>query len=157
VGGGPAVFPLAGPVPCRVAGLVRLHPLVRAPTRRALTPIGKSWRPLSLPTMLSGVGLSSDSREALCMSDNESTILPRHLDRLRLGDLSARDELLARAYARLQAQVVRMLGQFPGVRRWEDADDVSNNAAMRLWKALEVAKPATALHFYRLAALQVRR
>lgn len=91
------------------------------------------------------------------MSEHQSTILQRHLDRLQEGDLSARDQLINHSYLNLQRLVGRMLGQFPGVRRWEDSDDVSNNAAMRLWKALEEVKPSTARDFYRLAALQIRR
>src|SRR5262245_38238649 len=91
------------------------------------------------------------------MSDNESTIVQRHLERLQNGDRSVRDALLACVYTRLQGQAQRMLRQFPGVRRWEDTDDISNKAALRLWKGLEEAKPTSARHFYRLAALQVRR
>jgi RNA polymerase sigma-70 factor (ECF subfamily) len=88
---------------------------------------------------------------------SQSTTLQRHLDRLRSGDLSARNELLDRAYANLQRQATRMLAQFPGVRRWEDADDVNNNAAVRLWNALEEVKPTTVRHFYHLAGMQIRR
>jgi RNA polymerase sigma-70 factor (ECF subfamily) len=91
------------------------------------------------------------------MSDNQTTILQHHLDRLRAGDLSARDALLEHAGVHFQRLVRRMLGDFPGVRRWEDADDVGQNAFMRLWKSLEDVKPATSRDFYRLAALQVRR
>jgi RNA polymerase sigma-70 factor (ECF subfamily) len=91
------------------------------------------------------------------MSDQPSTILQGHLDRLRAGDPSARDALLALAYANLRRLAARMFGQFPAVRRWEDTDDVSNNAALRLWKALEELRPPTARDFYRLAALQIRR
>ncbi len=91
------------------------------------------------------------------MSDHPSAVLQGHLDRLRAGDPSARDALLAHAYANLRRLAARMFGQFPAVRRWEDTDDVSNNAALRLWKALEELRPATARDFYRLAALQIRR
>jgi RNA polymerase sigma-70 factor (ECF subfamily) len=91
------------------------------------------------------------------VSDNQPVIVQRHLDRLGAGDLSARDELIEHICAVLQRLAERMLSQFPGVRRWEGADDVSNSAAMRLWKALEAVKPATPRDFYRLAALQVRR
>jgi RNA polymerase sigma-70 factor (ECF subfamily) len=98
-----------------------------------------------------------NQREGPAMSDNQSTILQQHLDRLQGGDLSARDALLRQAAGNLQRLVRRMLGDYPGVRRWEDADDVGQNAALRLWKALEEVRPATARDFYRLAALQVRR
>jgi RNA polymerase sigma-70 factor (ECF subfamily) len=98
-----------------------------------------------------------NQREGPAMSDNQSTILQQHLERLQAGDLSARDALLRQAAGNLQRLVRRMLGDYPGVRRWEDADDVGQNAALRLWKALEEVRPATARDFYRLAALQVRR
>jgi RNA polymerase sigma factor (sigma-70 family) len=91
------------------------------------------------------------------VSDNQSAVLQRHLDRLRWEDASACEELLSHAYANLQRLAVRMLAKFPGVRRWEDADDVNNAAALRLWKAVQEVKPATARHFYRLAAVQLRR
>jgi RNA polymerase sigma-70 factor (ECF subfamily) len=91
------------------------------------------------------------------MSDNQSTILQQHLNRLRAGDLSARDRLLEHAGANLQRLARRMLADFPGVRRWEDAEDVGQNAALRLWKSLEDVQPATVREFYRLAALQIRR
>jgi hypothetical protein len=63
------------------------------------------------------------------MSDNNSTILQHHLERLRLGDLSARNELLANAYANLQRLARQMLARFPGVHRWQDTDDLNNAAA----------------------------
>ncbi|MFO0881717.1 MAG: sigma-70 family RNA polymerase sigma factor [Gemmataceae bacterium] len=91
------------------------------------------------------------------MSEHPSTILQRHIERFHQGDHAAREELFAHAYGRLQRLAERMLGRFPRVRRWEDFDDVTNNAALRLWKALEDVKPATARDFYRLAALQIRR
>jgi RNA polymerase sigma-70 factor (ECF subfamily) len=91
------------------------------------------------------------------VSDSQSTSLQRHLDQLRSGGASARNELLTHAYANLQRLATRMLAKFPGVRRWEDADDVNNAAMLRLWKALDEVKPATARHFYRLAAVQLRR
>jgi RNA polymerase sigma-70 factor (ECF subfamily) len=81
----------------------------------------------------------------------------RHLDRLRSGDLSARNALLTHAYGRLHRLAHRMLAQFPGVRRWEDTDDVGNAAALRLWNALEEVMPVNARHFYRLASMHLRR
>jgi DNA-directed RNA polymerase specialized sigma24 family protein len=56
--------------------------------------------------------------------DDHSTQIQRYIDRLRAGDASARDELLARASARLTRLTRKMLGDFPGVHRWEETDDV---------------------------------
>src|SRR5262249_37002486 len=46
---------------------------------------------------------------------------------------------------------------FPGVRRWEQTDDVLQNALLRLCRALEAKTPETPRHFYNLATLQIRR
>jgi RNA polymerase sigma-70 factor (ECF subfamily) len=50
-----------------------------------------------------------------------------------------------------------MLRQYPGVKQWEDTDDVAQNARMRLWKALKRVEITSVAHFYRLAALHIRR
>lgn len=91
------------------------------------------------------------------MIDSQSGILQHHLDRLRAGDRSARDDLLTHTYQNLRRLVSKMLGDYPGLRRWEDADDIGNNAAFRLWKALDAVAPATSRDFYRFASLQIRR
>jgi len=88
----------------------------------------------------------------------DSTIeVQRWLDRLRAGDPTARSHLLDRAGDRLQRLARKMLRDFPRVHRWEDTADVFQNAAVRLWRALEEVQPATARDFFRLAALQIRR
>jgi DNA-directed RNA polymerase specialized sigma24 family protein len=68
--------------------------------------------------------------------DDHSTQIQRCMDRLRAGDVSARDELLARASARLTRLTRKMLRDFPGVHRWEETDDVLQNAVVRLCRAL---------------------
>jgi RNA polymerase sigma factor (sigma-70 family) len=50
-----------------------------------------------------------------------------------------------------------MFRDFRRVHRWEDTDDVLNNALMRLYKALEAAPPESIQSFLRLAAHQIRR
>jgi RNA polymerase sigma-70 factor (ECF subfamily) len=77
--------------------------------------------------------------------------------RLRRGDAAARDELLECAWSRLERLARRMLGDFPRVRRLEGTGDICNAAAVRLLSALEAQPAADALHFFRLAALQIRR
>jgi RNA polymerase sigma-70 factor (ECF subfamily) len=79
------------------------------------------------------------------------------LDRLRAGDESARDELLGAACDRLRVLTQRMLRDYPGVRRWEQTDDVAQNAAVRLCRALREVRPPTPRDFFAVAALQVRR
>jgi RNA polymerase sigma-70 factor (ECF subfamily) len=81
----------------------------------------------------------------------------RLVNRLRGGDDRARADLIGHACDRLRLLTRRMLRTYPGVRRWEQTDDVLQNALLRLCRALEAEQPATSLHFWRLAALQTRR
>jgi RNA polymerase sigma-70 factor (ECF subfamily) len=79
------------------------------------------------------------------------------LDRWAQGEPAAREELLTIARDWLRRLVAVMLNDYPGVRRWEQTDDVLQNAMLRLWRALEDVKPATAREFCGLATLQMRR
>src|SRR5262245_171459 len=79
------------------------------------------------------------------------------LDRLRGGDESARAELLNRACGRLRALARKLLKGFPKVRRWEQSDDVLQNALMRLYRTLKDVPPQGVSDFLRLAALNIRR
>ena len=89
--------------------------------------------------------------------DDHATQIQGCIDRLRLGDASARDELLAHASERLTRLTRKMLRDFPGVHRWEQTDDVLQNASLRLCRALGEVQPPTAADFFRLAAMQIRR
>lgn len=79
------------------------------------------------------------------------------LDLIRAGDGKARNELLHHACERLRVLTSRMLKGFPKLRRWEQTDDVLQNAMLRLCRALETVNPESSRHFYRLATLQIRR
>ena len=79
------------------------------------------------------------------------------LDRIRGGDAAARGELLRRACERLRNLARNMLKGYPNVHRWEQTDDVLQNAALRLHRALQQLPVQTALDFFRLAALNIRR
>lgn len=79
------------------------------------------------------------------------------IQKLAAGDLSARDELISLACGRMQRLAHRMLKTFPTVRRWEETDDVVQNAAMRLYRALGQMVPQDARRFAGLAAIQIRR
>jgi RNA polymerase sigma factor (sigma-70 family) len=79
------------------------------------------------------------------------------IDRLRAGDPSARDQLLNCAADRLTRLTRKMIRQYPGVHRWEQTDDVLQNALVRLCRALGEVQPPTARDFFRLAAAQIRR
>jgi RNA polymerase sigma factor (sigma-70 family) len=80
-----------------------------------------------------------------------------YLDRLRDGDETARSELLQCAVERLRKLARKMLRTYPRVRRWEETDDILQNAVLRLHRALGQIALATPRDFYRLAALNIRR
>lgn len=79
------------------------------------------------------------------------------LQRWARGEEAARDELLALASDWLRRLAAVMLGDYPRVRRWEQTDDVLQNALVRLWRALQDVRPTTAREFCGLATLQIRR
>lgn len=92
---------------------------------------------------------------------SESTIstcrVEQLLAELREGRLEARGELLEAACNRLMALTRKLKRSFPQVGRWEQTDDVFQNASLRLYQAMADVEIESALHFYRLAALQIRR
>lgn len=79
------------------------------------------------------------------------------LARLAAGDLSARDRILELCAARLRVLASRMLDRFPKVRRWDDTDDVFQNAALRLHRALAAVRPDSPRAVMALAATQLHR
>jgi len=89
--------------------------------------------------------------------DTISAALTESLQRLHGGDLSARDRIIEVCSNRLRALAHRMLGRYPGVRRWEDTDDVFQNAAMRLHRALGAMQFDTPRSIMALAATQLHR
>jgi RNA polymerase sigma-70 factor (ECF subfamily) len=87
-----------------------------------------------------------------------STIQLHHwLERMRAGDAAARNELLQSLCSRLERLARKMLRRFPSVQRWEQSDDVLQNALLRLFRALEHVQPASVDAFFGLAAEQMRR
>src|SRR5262249_24902271 len=79
------------------------------------------------------------------------------LDRMRAGDLSAREELLRSVGKRLERIARKMLRDFRGVKRWAQTDDVLQNALLRLLRALREVRPTSVRDFFGLAAQQMRR
>jgi RNA polymerase sigma-70 factor (ECF subfamily) len=86
-----------------------------------------------------------------------TTQLHNWIARMRAGDLSARDELLRSVCGRLERLARKMLQRFPAVGRWVEAEDVLQNAVLRLLRALESIQPASMRDFFGLAAEQMRR
>lgn len=91
------------------------------------------------------------------MANDSSTQLQVWLDRLQAGDAAARAQLINRACERLRRLTLTMLRDFPRLRAYEEAEDVLQNAVLRLLRALDVVTPATTADFFRLAAQQIRR
>jgi RNA polymerase sigma factor (sigma-70 family) len=79
------------------------------------------------------------------------------LQRLRAGDLSAREEMLHSVCGRLEELTRKMLRRFGNVRRWVDTDDVLQSALLRLWRTLQQLHPDSMRDFYTLAAVHLRR
>ena len=79
------------------------------------------------------------------------------IDRLKGGDLAARDALLALTFDHLKRLARMMLRGYPDVHRWDETDDIMQGASLRLYKALAEVTPPTPKDFFRLAALQIRR
>jgi len=98
--------------------------------------------------------MDDPSHNDAAASDRELTTC---LQRLAAGDLAARDELIAVACERMRHIAHRMLQRFPTVRRWDQTDDIVQNAAMRLYRALGDVAPQSVRHFTGLVAIQIRR
>lgn len=86
-----------------------------------------------------------------------SLAVDRCLDMLREGDAAVRGELLNLTQQRLMRMTAKMKRDFRGVGRWEQTEDVFQNASMRLYQAMAAIRIEDKRHFYRLAAMQIRR
>jgi RNA polymerase sigma factor (sigma-70 family) len=73
------------------------------------------------------------------------------------GNPAARHELLSRAGDSLQRLTRRMFRTEHRLKRWEETDDVFQNASLRLFLALADVRPSSVRDFFRLAALHIRR
>jgi RNA polymerase sigma-70 factor (ECF subfamily) len=90
-------------------------------------------------------------------SSLHTTQLRRWVERIRAGDLAAREEMLRAVHARLERLARKMLRRFPTVGRWEESGDLLQNAVLRLLRALEEVEPTSVRNFFGLAAEQMRR
>ena len=79
------------------------------------------------------------------------------LEALRAGDPAARDRILILLAGRLRTLGHRMLGDFRAVRRWDDTDDVVQNATLRFLRTLDRTEVESPRHLLALAAMQIRR
>jgi RNA polymerase sigma-70 factor (ECF subfamily) len=89
------------------------------------------------------------------MSSDQTTHLQRCLDRWHAGEDVAREELFRGACARLRL-IAGKLFQSRRFQRWEDLEDLLQNASLQLWRSLENVRPTSARHFLNLGAQHIR-
>jgi len=86
-----------------------------------------------------------------------TAVLGQWLERLKQGNEAARSEVIHHAGQRLEVLTRRMLRHYPRLRRWEQTDDVLQNALLRLHRSLATIQPESPRQFYGLAATHIRR
>jgi len=91
------------------------------------------------------------------MTTGHTTVLARWLGRLEVGCPDAREAVIEHTCERLRNMARSMLRASPKVRRFEQTDDLLQDALIRLHRSLAEVRPATAKEFYGLAATQLRR
>src|SRR2546421_242595 len=78
------------------------------------------------------------------------------LGRLKTGDPQAVDALIGRAYLRLHRLARRQIRGFERLQRFQDAEDVVQEACLRLLRRLEGKSPSDAAEFFTWAAREIR-
>jgi RNA polymerase sigma-70 factor (ECF subfamily) len=73
------------------------------------------------------------------------------------GKPAARELLLDHAGDRLLRMTRAMFHDFPALQRWEQTDDVFQDAMIRLHRALAAVEVQSVAHFFNLAGVQIRR
>lgn len=86
--------------------------------------------------------------------ENNTTFL---LARIADGSDEAFSQLMDRLYGRLRAICAKMLNSYDHLRRWEQTDDVLQNAMLRLHRACQEVRLESKRHLMNLAATQIRR
>ncbi|MCA8988335.1 MAG: sigma-70 family RNA polymerase sigma factor [Planctomycetaceae bacterium] len=92
------------------------------------------------------------------MSDQTTGMLQIEecIARLNDGDSLARGELLNLTCDRLLRLTHRIKQSFPAVGRWEQTEDIFQNASMKLYEAMHEVELNDSRHFFRLAAKKIR-
>lgn len=85
------------------------------------------------------------------------TELQNLIDVALAGDPSAHELLIHHACDRLLRLTRKMFHDYPRLQRWEQTDDVFQNAMVRLHRALANVPVETVRHFFNLATVQIRR
>src|SRR5262249_52722903 len=112
--------------------------------------VGSNWKNLGVG-WASGIPSGSvtpdlpgrrPERTTTAMSDSTNAAVQACLDRLRAGDGSALPDLLRRTQDHLARLARRILRDYPEVQRWEQTDDVLQEALVRLCDAVKAVRPA---------------
>ena len=85
-----------------------------------------------LPRFAESFELSASVVAAMVDPAAQTTQMVRWAARIRAGDLAARDELIRGFQGRLELLARKMLHRNPRIARWADADDLLQNALIRL-------------------------
>jgi RNA polymerase sigma-70 factor (ECF subfamily) len=90
--------------------------------------------------------------------ERDSAGAPNRFEQTPAGnDPARRNELIERACGRLRRLTRKMLRDFRRLKRWEETDDVFQDAMVRLCFALQEATVPSLRDLYRLAAWHIRR
>jgi hypothetical protein len=87
----------------------------------------------------------------------EETRIYSLIEAVNRGDARAENDLLNHVYGRLQALTRRMFQGKDRLHRWEQTDDVLQNAMLRLHRAIDCTEILSPRHFINLATSQIRR
>src|ERR1700730_1625125 len=90
-------------------------------------------------------------------SSTDSVRLQGWLARIRASDDSAWEELLRQFSGRLERLARNMLRRFPVVHSHAEAEDILQNALVRLLRSLREVHPTSVKAFFGLVAEQMRR
>ena len=93
----------------------------------------------------------------MSQNSSESASFQNLLNRLNAGEGDVRQELISVAESRLLILTRRMLRRYPDLKRWEQTDDVFQNAMVKFHRALEAVQPDSPQRFFGLAVTQIRR
>jgi RNA polymerase sigma-70 factor (ECF subfamily) len=97
------------------------------------------------------------NKDGVCaMSNDRTTHLQRCLDRWHLGDVAAREELFNGTCKRLRRMARKMFQSYAIFQRYEDYEDLLQNASLRLWQTLQRVKLESARHFLNLGGQNIR-
>jgi RNA polymerase sigma factor (sigma-70 family) len=111
----------------------------------------------SMKAMARAILMDDDTEQRQEESRRVGTLLQQLASPEPATRRAARDGIVAAAIEHMRSVAHRLLRGFPQVRRWDETDDVVQNASLRLSRALESVAPRDGRHLLALIALEVRR